>query len=160
MVDVTNPIDESKNLILEKPDEVYRFISLYYLHQDKLSWSRTQTMVLIESGILAAAYKICSFLSIVPLLLGAIIVFLFWGLIQRDWQIRDNQLEKLDDIHKYYGVHPFRIEAKHYWWKGRFVAFFLTYSAIVFNIIVSIFLISYYLIQFFERVNICNLCDL
>lgn len=85
-------------------NEVYRFLVTYYLHQDKLSWSRTQTLVVVEAGLLAASFAKGGLIAIISLLIGSIVIWLIWRLIQRDWEIRDQNLEIIDKVHGPKGI--------------------------------------------------------
>jgi hypothetical protein len=64
-------IKQSDQLSLQ---EVYRFHYTRYLHQDKLGWSRVQTLMTIEAAILAGAMHEKSGWSIILLLLGTPVV--------------------------------------------------------------------------------------
>ena len=87
-----------------KGPDVYRWLTTYYLHQDRLSWSRMQTIVAVEAGILAAAFHMDVMASIVPLVIGTVVIILIWRLILRDWEVRDQDLNVLDLVHKPRGI--------------------------------------------------------
>jgi len=115
------------------PTEFYRFISAYYFHQDSLSWSRTQNLLVIEAGVLAAAFSKHGWLAILALALGSVLVLLIWHLIQRDWQVRDQYNPYFDEFHKEWGV-TLGVPARGYWYRGRHIVKAITWGVIVFNL--------------------------
>jgi hypothetical protein len=96
-------------LPVEKPmvpseNEVFRLLGTYWIYQDQIGWSRTQTLVAVEAGVLAGAFAKAGALSVVILILGALLVGYLYRLILRDWQIRDSLGNKLGPILNQYGV--------------------------------------------------------
>lgn len=76
----------------------------YTAYQDQIGWSRTQTMVIVEAGILAGAFTREGPLSPLLLTLGTFAVYYLFRLVQRDWQIRDKIGDTLDRVTKMHGV--------------------------------------------------------
>jgi hypothetical protein len=91
-------------LTLPNDAEIYNFLTRYYLHQDQLSWSRIQTIVAIEGAVLAGALAKGGLLACGLLAFGALVIWLLWKLINRDWQVRDQDLDLLDQVHKPKGI--------------------------------------------------------
>jgi hypothetical protein len=119
-------------------DAVYQWLTSYLLHQDQLSWSRTQTIVAVEAGVLAGAFYLNGRAAVIPLLLGAVVIWLCWSLICRDWQIRDQDLSKLDDVHEQFGIRVI-CDEQHPWWSGKKVSRFLIWVMIAVNIALAAF---------------------
>ena len=115
------------------PAEFYRFIYTYYFHQDSLAWTRTQNLLVIEAGVLAAAFSKGGWLAIVALVLGSVLVLLVWHLIQRDWQVRDQYNHYFDEFHKEWGV-TLGVPPKGYWYRGRHIIQAIAWSTIAFNL--------------------------
>lgn len=115
-------------------EEFYRFIYTYYFHQDSLSWSRTQNLLVVEAGVLAAAFSQHGWLAILALALGSVLVLLIWHLIQRDWQIRDQYNNYFDRFHEDWGV-TLGVPAKGYWYRGRHIVQAITWSVIFINLV-------------------------
>jgi len=80
--------------------EVYRFLVTQYLYEDQLSWSRVQTLVAVEAGLLAAAFAKRGLVAILALVVGSLLIALIWRLIERGWEVRDQNLKILDQVHK------------------------------------------------------------
>lgn len=116
--------------------EVYAWLTSYYLHQDQLSWSRTQTTVAVEAGVLAAVWSIDGRASTLPLLVGTLIVFLLWGLIQRDWEIRDQDIANLDTVHRRFGI-ALAKTPRYAWRRGSFVINLLTLLLSIVNLVLA-----------------------
>jgi hypothetical protein len=116
-----------------KPEEFYRFIYTYYFYQEGVSWTRTQNLLVVEGGVLAAAFSQHGQLAILALAGGSVLVFLIWRLIQRDWQIRDQYIPYFDEFHKDWGV-KMALPAKGYWYRGRHIINAIIWSVIVFNL--------------------------
>lgn len=115
------------------PTDFYRFIYTSYFHQDNLSWSRTQILLVVEGGVLTAAFSKHGWLAVLALALGSVLVLLIWHLIQRDWQIRDQYNPYFDEFHKEWGVR-LAVQAKGYWYRGQHIVQGITWSIIVFNL--------------------------
>lgn len=86
------------------PAEVFRFMATYYIYQDQIGWSRTQTMVVVEVAVLAGAFARQGPLSPIVLVVGACVVCYLFRLIQRDWQVRDRIGCNLDPVLKRYDI--------------------------------------------------------
>lgn len=142
----SNKDNKEIKLELGEDKEIYRFFTTYYLHQDKLSWSRAQTMVAIEAGVLAAAFsKVGSnnnmgHLPWIVLLFGTFLIFLIYRLSRRDREIGDHVLEILDKFHipKNIRVKP---EPRNRWWRGRWILSIAVKIIIGINLIFSILFI-------------------
>jgi hypothetical protein len=87
----------------EVPKEVYKTLVDYYLHQNLLGWSRTRLLVVVEAGVLASAFAKPD-LALVILCFGSVLVGLLWALVERDWIVRDQNLELINKIHRPLGV--------------------------------------------------------
>jgi len=126
-------------------DQIYQHMIRSYLYQDKLSWSRTQTLVVVEGGLLASSYYcVGAPLAVFILLFGTLIVWFIWRLIQRDWEVRDQNLENhLDKVHLDKGIKM--VKESTYWCsRGSTIVRIIVYALIALNIILSIcyFLLS------------------
>jgi len=54
--------------------------------------------------LLAASFAKGGLIAIISLLIGSIVIWLIWRLIQRDWEIRDQNLEIIDKVHGPKGI--------------------------------------------------------
>jgi hypothetical protein len=86
------------------PNEVYRFLGAYWIYQDQIGWSRTQTIVIVEAAILAGALGRHGPLSPLILVLGSLLIHWLFRIIARDWQMRDYLAEFLDPINESHGL--------------------------------------------------------
>lgn len=84
--------------------EVYRCLYTSYLHHDRLAWSRTQALVAIEAGLVAAAFSQKGLFAVFILLAGTLLLYLIWRLIHRDFENRDMHRDALDRVHKPLGI--------------------------------------------------------
>jgi hypothetical protein len=89
--------------------EIYRFIYSLFIHQDNLSWNRTQVIMTIEAATLAGAFVLGNTqhtaLMRVLLISGSFVLFLLWRLIVRDQSMRDHLRNNyLDKIHDQYQI--------------------------------------------------------
>lgn len=84
--------------------EIYRWLTTYYLHQDRISVERIQTFIAIEAGVLGGAFALRGLMAVITLALGSFLVWMVWRMVQRDWQIRDQSLHALDIVHKPLGL--------------------------------------------------------
>ncbi len=98
--------DDSDARMLEQVNavEIYRTAVSHYLHSNRLSWSRAQAITVIEGGIFAAAFYLRNWQGALTLCGGSVLVVIFWVLIERDWEIRDQHLPFLDKIHETTGI--------------------------------------------------------
>jgi hypothetical protein len=117
--------------------EIYRFLYTYYQHQDRLSWSRTQALGIVEGGILAVAFSKQGLTGSLALLVGTIIIWLIWQLIQRDWEVRDQHLKDLDLIHEPRNIRM-RIKPRCQFRRGSFIMKLIIRSIIFINILLAI----------------------
>ena len=118
--------------------EIYRFLTNQYLHQNQLSWSRLQTTFAIEAGLLAWFFSANTpiALIVIGMILGSIAIWLLHQLILRDWEVRDQNNEKLDQVHEPLQIRLIR-GADRKWLKGRDIAAYLTFGSIIVNLILS-----------------------
>jgi len=56
--------------------EIYRFLTTQYLHQNQMSWSRLQTIFVIQAGLLAWFFAANTHVTItvVGMILGSIVI--------------------------------------------------------------------------------------
>ena len=123
------------------PDQIYNYMINYYLHQDRLSWSRTQTLIVIEAGLLATSYRLINTpLSVIILFLGTPIIWFIWRLIKRDWDVRDQNLDPyVDSVHKYKDPCIKMVKTAPNWWsRGSIILPLIVYSLIALNILLLI----------------------
>jgi hypothetical protein len=84
--------------------EVYRFLYTYFIHLDRLLWSRIQAIVAIEvatlAGATAARHEGEAILGMFVLAAGTLLVLLIYGLILRDREIRDSYFAHLDSVNQ------------------------------------------------------------
>ena len=86
------------------PSEVFRLMGTYYLYQDQIGWNRTQTLVVIEAGVLAGAFSRQGWLGPALLVVGSLVVYWIYQLILRDWQIRDHLGQTIQPIVDQFGL--------------------------------------------------------
>jgi hypothetical protein len=79
-------------------------MAAYYIYQDQMGWSRTQTMVIIEAGVLAGAFAREGPLSPLLLTLGTFVIYYLFCLVQRDWQMRDSIGVTMEPVTKAHGI--------------------------------------------------------
>ncbi len=123
--------------------EFYRFIYTYYFHQDALSWKRTELLLAVEAGVLAAAFAQRSSVAVavVALVGGSVVVFLIWRLIQRDDQVRDQYNRYFKKFHEKLIADPtmpdriMTVPAKTRWYRGGHIIRFIIWSLITFNLL-------------------------
>ena len=69
--------------------DVYHFFQRYYFHQDQLSWGRTQVLLAVQAGTLAASFSVHSrYLAVLVLLLGLWLTTMVYLVMRRDWEIQ------------------------------------------------------------------------
>lgn len=112
--------DEHQEVFKDLPKEVYAHFGASYLYQDQLSWGRTQLLVAIEAGTLAAAFALRPILAIAALLLGALLMAAIWRLVERDWEVRDHHRDLLGKVHKPLDIRMTK-EPCNRWWRGSFI---------------------------------------
>jgi hypothetical protein len=127
-------------------DQINNWLTRYYLHQDQMSWSRQQTIVAVEASILAATFFIdgkshgvASWWTAAPIVFGSAIIFLLSLLTYRDWEIRDQDLKILDDVHIAYGIRM----ANATYIKGWIVGLVLIAVILCANAALGYFLVAY-----------------
>jgi len=116
MTHMTPNVNEPEKLVANpdskvSQDQVYNWLTRYYLHQDQLSWSRLQTIVAVEASALAASFYldgknegVASWAPMVALVFGSVVTFLLWLAVYRDWEIRDYTRKHLDTVHATFGL--------------------------------------------------------
>ena len=87
-------------------DEIYKFLTAQWQHQNQLSWSRLYVLLALESGTLAGSYSIKGWLGCSLIIVGTIVGFILYRLMLRDWGVRDQEklLNVLDGVHKPLGL--------------------------------------------------------
>ena len=131
--------NNKKALFNSVPEPVYSFITSYYLHQDNLSWGRTQILFAIDAGTLAAAFAVKQ-LAPFTLLAGILLIIFIWLLIERDWEVRDQNLEHLDKVHVPLGIVMVK-KPKYPIRRGSFILRLVFCVLIFINAILAIFFI-------------------
>ncbi|MCK4546136.1 MAG: hypothetical protein KAW17_01730 [Candidatus Eisenbacteria sp.] len=106
--------EEQQDVFKELPEAVYAYLTANYLHQDQLSWGRTQLLVAIEAGTLAAAFSLRP-LAVPILLFGVFLVLAIWRLVERDWEVRDQDLDLLDKVNKPLGIRMIKTPRNKLW---------------------------------------------
>jgi hypothetical protein len=117
------------------PEIVYTHLTEYYLYQDELSWSRTQLLVAVEGGALAAAFALRP-LAVPTLLVGTVLTSLIWRLVERDWEVRDQNLGMLDKAHGPLGIRMTK-RARSMWWRGAVILRTVFASLLAVNLILA-----------------------
>jgi len=127
---------------LTKPDEVsdsevYRALMTVYLQRDTLSWSRTQALGIVEIGLLTASFALRGLIAAVTLVVGSVLVYFVWCLIQRDWQCRDHFYETaLDSVHKPRAI-ILSPEPEKTWKRGRWIMPKVVWALLLTNVILA-----------------------
>jgi hypothetical protein len=119
------------------PNEVYRFLITYYIYQDQLSWSRIQSLAVVQIAISAGSLTHGKWQGALGLFLAAGLVALIWLLIERDWEIRDHHLPILDTIHKPNGIEM----TPDNWLSGAWTLRIIFVVIITFDIVAAIWLL-------------------
>ena len=126
-------------------NEVYRFITTHYFHQNQLSWSRLQTQFAVEAGLLTWYFsqKQSPTISAFGMILGVIVIWLLYKLVLRDWEIRDQNENVLKLFHEPLGI-EMRIHPKdenkmdeNKWLRGlrgKQILDYLTFGCIITNL--------------------------
>ncbi len=113
--------------------DIYNYLMKYYLQQDQLSWSRIQSLGVVEGGVLVAGYQLGPTWGLFALVIGSAIVFLILLLIRRDWQLRDQNLELLDTVHQPKGIRMI-IEAKPKFTGGSSILSYIVWMLLMANL--------------------------
>lgn len=107
---IFNPAEVSEN-------EVYRFITTQYQHQNQLSWSRLQTIFAVETATLTGAFAKPGFYGNAAILLGTVIIVILYLMVIRDWQVRDQNTNLLDAVHQPRNI-KLIVKPKFWWLRG------------------------------------------
>jgi hypothetical protein len=83
--------------------EFFRFLGTYYIYQDQHAWSRTQTMAIVEAGVLAGSWSADGLFAPLLLALGTGLVWGLFGTVLRAWQIRDYVAGHMQPVFDSYG---------------------------------------------------------
>ena len=132
-------LNEAKflNPIHIKDEHVYAFLTEYYIHQDQLSWGRTEALGVVEIGILTAAFAKEGWIAATSLIVGSVVVWLIWCLVQRDWEMRDQSLSALDSVHAPRNI-SMACATKHWWWRGRTILRVIVCLILLTNILLAV----------------------
>jgi hypothetical protein len=121
--------------------DVYRFLCSLFIHQDNLSWSRTQAILAIEGASLAGSLVLGNgghgVLMRALLFFGSIALGLFWLLLYRDQIMRDHLLRKyLDRVHTQFHI---RISPElRDFQRGRYIIAGIVVSLVLLNLIIML----------------------
>lgn len=85
-------------------NEIYKFITAQWQHQNQLSWSRPYVMLALEFAVLSAAYSAKGLVGIGAVVVGTFVGFIIYCLMLRDWTVRDQHLELLNKVHSPLGI--------------------------------------------------------
>lgn len=87
-------------------NEIYKFLTTQWQHQNQLSWSKLYVILALESGTLAGSYNIKGLLGCGLVIVGTLIGFILYRLILRDWDVRNQErlLSILDSVHSPLGL--------------------------------------------------------
>jgi hypothetical protein len=120
-------------------NEIYRFLTTQYLHQNQLSWSRLQTAFAVEAGLLTWFFSSINsantLVTLISMGLGSVVIWLLYQLILRDWDIRDQNKSLLEQIHSNRKLKIELLKNKcEKGLKGRYVVPWLTYGSVTINL--------------------------
>lgn len=121
-------------------NEIYKFVTAHWQHQNQLSWSRLYVMVALELATLGGAISIKGVLGIGAIVVGTFVGFLLYRLILRDWHVRDQHQELIDNVHKSSGIRM-APEPGSKWNHGRFLLRSLFITLLLTNIATSLTLL-------------------
>lgn len=121
-------------------NEIYKFITAHWQHQNQLSWSRLYVMVALELATLGGAASIKGILGVGAIVVGTFVGLLLYRLIQRDWHVRDQHQELMDKVHKSSGIRM-APEPGSKWNHGRFLLRNLFITLLLTNIATSLILL-------------------
>ncbi|MBI1811645.1 MAG: hypothetical protein HY035_11565 [Nitrospirae bacterium] len=79
-------------------EQIYSSLIAFYLHQDRLMWSRVQTIVAVQGAVLGATYSLRKYDYFVwcgILALGVMLTVLIFFVMKRDQQVRDEIAEQI-----------------------------------------------------------------
>lgn len=123
---------------------VYKFLTQYWLHQDRLLWSKIQALIVIEAAALAASFAMPARpMGVAALVFGSVLIWIIWQIIQRHRECRDAFLEShLNPVHelrKIGSLSPPRTEP---WRMGGGLLRWTVYGVLLINtILVALFLL-------------------
>jgi hypothetical protein len=124
---------------LVSSSEVYRCLYTSYLHQDRLAWSRTQALVAIEAGLVAAAFSQKGLFAALILVTGTLLLYLIWRLIRRDFDNRDMHRDVLDRVHKPLGISMGKQPPCPAWAYGRRIIGIVFVALAIVNILLAMY---------------------
>lgn len=103
-------------------NEIYKFLTAHWQHQNQLSWSKLYALLALESGTLAASYTLKGGLGAALIVVGTLVGLILYRLILRDWDVRNQGalLALLDSVHRPLGVSMVP-PAGSRWSNGRFL---------------------------------------
>ncbi len=127
-----------------KDADVYRFLTTYYLHQDVIFTGRIQTLVLVEGAILAGAFARQGVPSVYVLVFGTWLVWLIGNIAQRDQDVRDQDLDLLDTVHKPKAIMMVR-PASSRWRRGSFILKSVLRTLMCINSVLAVLFALYFL---------------
>ena len=92
-----NPKNVSEN-------EIYKFVTSHWQHQNQLSWSRLYVLLALEFAVLGGAFSTRGLVGIGAVIVGTFVGFIIYCLMKRDWIVRDQHLQLLDKVHSPLGI--------------------------------------------------------
>lgn len=85
-------------------NEIYKFITAQWQHQNQLSWSRLYVMLALEFAALGGAFSAKGLVGSGAIIVGTFVGFILYRLMRRDWNVRDQHLRLLDKVHGPLGI--------------------------------------------------------
>lgn len=122
-------------------NEIYKFLTTQWQHQNQLSWSRLYVMVALELAVLGGAISIKGALGVGAIIIGTFIAFILYRLVLRDWHVRDQHLALLNKVHKSSEIQML-IDPGTKWNQGRFLLYILFGTLFLTNLTTSLILFS------------------
>jgi hypothetical protein len=103
--------------------EMYKAFANFWIHQDRLMWSRVTWALTIEIALVTGSFSKPGILGCLVLAIGTVILAALWGLLRKDLLDQKAALNIIDQFHEESGF-PFpkaRIlsEPKHPWGSGK-----------------------------------------
>lgn len=80
-------------------NEIYKFVTAQWQHQNQLSWSRLYVMLALEFSVLGGAFSAKGLVGSGAIIVGTFVGFILYRLMLRDWNVRDQHLQLLDKVH-------------------------------------------------------------
>lgn len=115
-------------------NEIYKFMTSQWQHQNLLSYQKLNMMMLLEVAALSGAFVVKGYLGVALLCTSIIVSCLLYLLMLRDWELRDQHIELLDKVHEPLNVYV-KLEAKNKWRTGRFILKILLCVLLITNLI-------------------------